>query len=539
MLKKTGIHAGPKLLWLLGLPLMMLQGCLKKDLEELGQSWAPGLAAPLLDASLGFENILSQDSTYLRMNPDKSLYLYYSNSLPSRTAESLISIPDQDFSSSFNMDNTTIIIYQAAPGRFTPPIPVDSLPFSFSNNARIDNLEFKSGTLNISMESDFTDSVEFRLSIPSLKNKVTNAPFEAVFDLNYANGKTLPLRSVANANLSAYYLDLSANKIAAQAELSFKYLGGTTQPTDSIKYSISFSNVRYSYIDGYVGQIGFSLPTDSINFNLFNNAYTGNVMLTDPRIKVVITNSYGIPININLNRFEAELADGTRDTIGTRNRVLAYPLSRNDPPQVDSSLSFNKTNSNLVSVLARKPKKLIYGLSATGNPDTVNKQPNFVKDTSSFKVAIETRVPLELTISGLVIQDTFPGFTFTEEEIKRVESLKFKLTTVNGFPIDVGVQVYFCDENYTKLDSLITPYQEILSSAIVPAGGGRATAGPPRITAFTIEKDRARKLTNVKHILAKGVIGTYKNGTVPSKFYADYKLSMKVGMIANFKPLQK
>src|SRR5205085_5917257 len=113
-----------------------------------------------------------------------------------------------------------------------------------------------------------------------------------------------------------------------------------------IGFKFNFSGINFSYIDGFVGQIPFSTPADSFNIDLFKNSLAGSIQLSDPKVQMNISNSFGLPIKLKFDQFDAVLANGQRLKIKNVDTILAYPTSRLQPAQT-SVLAFDRNSSNI------------------------------------------------------------------------------------------------------------------------------------------------------------------------------------------------
>jgi hypothetical protein len=525
---------------------ILYSGC-QKDLEKLQDSWNPAMAIPVIDGSMNFEDLVaSADTAYIKTNPDKSIYFVYRSSFPSPTAEELIPIPKQDYRGSYNLNAGQIVTLQTL--GFLNISYTDTIRFDFTNNERIDLIEFKGGNLDFRLSSMIRDCVEVTLSIPALRSR-TGVPFNKTFDLNYTN-QQLPIRDAYNVDLNGYKVDLSvgntsSNKIPVTIGIRYRYIGNPISPSDTVRYDVDFTNIRFSYLAGYIGKHTYAMPEDSILFNVFNNTYAGKVTLSRPQLNLYFTNSYGVPLAFDLSKCRAFSTTSPPLRLFKFDTLhIAAPATRNDPPKRTILKMANPDSINLISILEKSPNKLEYAVGGVTNPTGGITQTNFVKDTSRVRADIETIIPLELSINGLALQDTF-DFNMEDNKLgEKIELLKIKFVTQNEFPVNIGIQVYFVDAAYNKLDSLISPYQEILASAIPvnPADpGSRAVPAPHKVLYFQIDKPRVEKVIQAKYVILKGVMNTYSQGgpPLPVRFYSDYKLKVKMGVFAQGKPFKK
>jgi hypothetical protein len=112
----------------------------------------------------------------------------------------------------------------------------------------------------------------------------------------------------------------------------------------------------------------------------------------------------------------------------------------------------------------------------------------------------------------------------------------------NEFPLDVGVQIYFVEytvENtdtvYTVLDSLLSPYQNMMTSGFVNTSTGRVSAPSIKTIDQWLDSRKLDRISRSKRIFVRGHLTTANNGSVDVKIYSDYKLDIKVGIMAKLK----
>ena len=116
-------------------------------------------------------------------------------------------------------------------------------------------------------------------------------------------------------------------------------------------------------------------------------------------------------------------------------------------------------------------------------------------------------------------------------EYQDLERITFKLITDNGFPFDVGMQVYFLNDQNEMLDSLFTTNVPVLGAATID-GAGDVTSSVETTIEETFDNMRFSNLTaNSKRIVLIGSLQTADGGTTPVKIYSDHNVSIKLGAL--------
>ncbi|MES2140708.1 MAG: hypothetical protein V4511_13450 [Bacteroidota bacterium] len=516
----------------------ILPACIKDnfELDKLTKTaWNPNLAVPLVYSSLSIEDLLAKQDNggLIVVGSDKFCTLVYKGNLFSLIAADLITIPDQQpppFSGTLNTGQISAFTFA---GTITVPYSQTVTFDSGVNGPKIDSVSFKTGNIALALNSDFKYSGQIKIMIPGAKKN--GIVFSKIIPFTYSG--SVPVLSNASYDLAGYNFDMtnggvSFNEFIVNFEVTLSGSGAPISGTDAITVTQTLSNMKFDKIFGDIGQMSLSPDVDSVDISIFKNVLgAGSFTLFDPRVKVLISNSYGVPINANLSQFEGYTPGaGSFAITGSPNPL---PILSPDFSQIGQiltdSFSLNNTNSNIASVINNTPKYLIYKINSQTNPAGGSTHNNFVIDTSRFKVDMEIELPLWGTAMNFVLVDTMP-FEISQTIPDEVESAMIRTYNSNGFPFDVDLQVYFVDSVYTKLDSLVIPNQLILRSATVNSTTGKVIAPTSSVYDGTLTKPRLLNLKTSKHLMIKAVANTTNNGTTNVKIYSDYKLDLKIGI---------
>jgi hypothetical protein len=217
--------------------------------------------------------------------------------------------------------------------------------------------------------------------------------------------------------------------------------------------------------------------------------------------------------------------------------ITGYPLPWNIHcpiwPNVNSvSDSFSLANSTVDTAVNRSPAFVSLNANALSNPAGNPAIPNFVLDTSRFRLSLQVNLPL-YGLGYITMQDTVK-FSFGTTNVSQIEWVKFLISTENGFPLGVTQQVIFTDSLYHKLDSLLTqPQQQTILAANVGGPPNYKVVSPSsKSLQITITKDKIARISRVKYLLINSRFTTTNNGTSIVKFYSDYGINIKLGVQA-------
>lgn len=516
----------------------VIPSCIKDNFELdklMKTEWNPNIAVPLVYSSLTIEDLLAKNDNggLIVVGSDNFCTLVYRGNLLSLSAAELITIPDQQsppFSAALSPGQISAFTFA---GTITVPYSQTITFDTGLNGPKMDSVSFKAGSITLSLNSDFKYSGQIKVTIPGAKKN--GLVFSQTIPFTYTG--TVPVLSNVTYFLSGYNFDMSNggssfNEFIVNYEVTLSGSGAPVAPSDQMTITQSMSGMKFDKIFGDIGQMSLSPDADTVEFSIFKNLLgTGSFTLVDPRVKVLISNSYGAPINASLSQFNGFTPGlGSYAITGSPNPL---PILSPDFSQIGQvltdSFTLNNTNSNIATVINNTPKFLIYQITSQTNPAGGIIHDNFVIDTSRFKVDMEVELPLYGTAMDFLLTDTI-AFEFTETLPDEVESALIRTYNSNGFPFDVDMQVYFVDSLYTKLDSLVIPNQLILKSGNVNFSTGIVTSPSQTIYDAVLNKTRLLNLKTSKHLLIRANASTTNGGATDVKIYSDYKLDVKIGL---------
>jgi len=518
----------------MGIIVLTIPACIKDnfDFNKLAKTeYAPNIAVPLVYSSLTVQDILTNGdhNGVITIGNDNFCTIIYKGNLFSLKGSDLIKLPNQQppsYSASLTPAQITAL---SAAGTVTASYS-QTVTFN-SGTTKIDSMSFKSGSLDISLNSSFKYSGQIVIKIPAAK-KNGNA-FSRTLPFTYTG--TVPVTATGSFDLTGYSVDMTlggttSNQFVVDYDITLTGSGAPALITDVMTLSQSFNNMGFNKIFGDVGQLALSPNRDTVALSIFKNALgNGTFTLVNPSVKVLISNSYGIPISANISQLDGYNPPATYPITGSPNPLpILSPSFSQIGQTLKDSFSLTSSNSNIVTVINKTPKYVIYKINSLSNPGGPTHY-NFVLDSSYFKVDMEVNMPLWGTAKDFTLIDTLP-LTFDQAIPDHVESALFRIYNSNGFPFDMEMQAYFTDTLYKKLDSLVIPNQLILQSASVNAGTGMVVSPTPKTYDAVVSKSRLLNLKNAKHVLIKAVAATTNGGATNVKIYSYYKLDVKLGM---------
>ena len=516
---------------------VVFTSCLKDEfeLDKLTTTqWNPTMAIPIVNSSLKLEDFIPEDDNLIT-GPNNELILIYESLYESPFASEIYPIQDQNFNHSVDF-----------PG-LPPGTPVDTgsividttmfLNFNAPTAMEIDSMLFKSGQWNFNFSSTFRQSGTLQIIIKDANRN--GAPFISTVPFSYTG--TTPVTTSASYGLSNYWFDLSKQGTSFN-EIEVRYIvtlinnGNAYDPSNNISINQAISTIKFKEIHGYFGEQVITADADTIDFSVFQNEFEySSLSLSSPSLTIDISNSFGMPIETQLNQFSTYSNQSGYSAIsgpGLPNPVYVTGPDKSQMGQaILTSIYLDKNNSNLATVLNTKPDAFLYSSNAFTNPSGRTDK-NFIEENSRLTVNTQFELPLEGTFDNLIFSDTMDFELGATEEI---ESIKILTNIDNGFPIDFEIQLYFMDENNNILDSLSTQSIILIESAPVNPLTGIVTAKENKKNEILIPENKVASLLSSSKIMMHASSSTFTNGTVPVKLKSDYELDVKLGALVTLK----
>ncbi len=524
---------------------IVMTGCWKDrfDLNNVStpESWNPDVCAPLVHSNLTMKDILNDyDHNNLFVEDATGfLFLVYWNRVYSRSAAEMLAIPDQNVNTSFPFSVVGALPFgldvTAAPYTKT-------YSFTMPNNEVLDRAILNEnlagvvgGNLVFQATSNLNHDATINISIPSAK--LNGVPFNR--NIEYTQGN--PLNETID--LSGYEITFNntfpnVNAIDITYTVTVHGSGAANNSPYNFNLNESFQILSFHALYGDFKQSTFTLPNDSVKLRIFDNNIYGLIDFENPYLHLYAYNSMGIPLSLTMSNFRASSAVNAPYTVVVNNYPSPWYISAPTLAQIGqtatTTFTLDKTNSNVKDAINLSPQWFVVDVSGQTNP-AGGASSNFVIDTNRLAVDVKVELPLYGKAWDFRLSDTI-DFEFGQDaDMSMVEYMSFRVNTLNGFPVDGTMQVYFLDGANNILDSLLIPSQQVIAAA--PVGPGpdyRVTSTVPARVEATIEQARLLNMEPTKKIVVLARLATLSNGTEIVKIYSDYSLDVRLGARAKF-----
>lgn len=404
-----------------------------------------------------------------------------------------------------------------------------SVDMSLGNGETLNTLRLKAGTIDYDINFGMRENANLTLALPYAT--LSGVPFSKVININSNNVSATVVSG--SFDLAGYEFDLTAGATAVNtvkariiADIISSNVPVPFSSSDGVSADLTLSGLEIEFLDGDLGSQSFNLDADTVDFSFDELDFDAQFTLADPRIDLTITNAFGMEIGADLSNIVAQNDQQSLSLSGLGNVNIGAPTYGNFGDSVKTVVSINKTTTNIDDILAINPSELIFGMDGSTNPGT-GPFNNFITDESFFAVGMDVQIPLYGGISGFQLIDTLE---FPVEAFNQVLSGYIRTDITNEFPVDVAVQAYFVDENYTILDSLkVTPVQVIKSSSI--DGNGDLVEASNYTEDIELDEAKVDNIKNATQIILVSSLSTASVGA-NAKFYTKYGMEIKLGVFA-------
>lgn len=517
------------------LAIMLLLGACKRDQFELDRlketTWEPDVTGPLFRASLTLEDLIGK-SGMVQVDEDKFCTVIYSSHLYSVQASDVLVIKDQYHNERLAFTQNDVDQFNSMQ-QHHKDYPVN-FPFEFEENATVDSLRLKSGRLQITL----TSTVQHKAAADILLKNVyfSGQPLNVFADISYQQSLPVVFDTIIDlANTTIGLHDLLGSKVVeANIRVDMDHTGNDFDTDDHVIAEIRLLDADFQYAFGYAGQQEVESGLEEVAINLFNNTTgLGTFSLREPELKFTLLNSFGLPLSVQFTHLETQAPLGASTMIS--GPAVSSPLMINSPgmsdigQQMPTTVLFTKDNSNLFQAIEKQPNRLRYQAKVKANPNGRTGS-NYILDTSRVDLSVEAKMPMYGKAKNFVLEDTL---AFDIENVEEIQHVKFKVHLENGFPFDLGMQIYFLDEQNMVLDSLFDN-QRVAPGATVDANG-RVTEATPNLVVADFSEERLKGLLETSKMLLKASASTTNGGAEDVKIYADYQFGIEMGVSAGLR----
>ncbi len=501
------------------LVLLHLAGCKVDELTSADAvSDEAEFAIPLGKIRTTVEDLLDNfdENTVIEIGPENVIHLVYRGDVLTQYAFEYLEEAAQSIPRIIPIIDTNFMV----------------LPFSSPAVLEVDKAIYKQGTVKIAVHStQYAGLVKLTVKLPQVfKNGVPFA-IETTFNSPFTGGLPFIGTEVPGTavDMTGYELIPENGNINVEYEAITEGGAGDSIILDAV--SLLNDSIFFSYFEGYLGNEVFNGGRDTIQIDFFENWTQGDVFFEDPVITINITNSFGVPTRSVIDTFDILTADEQRiplqsefiDTVDG----IDFPYPQIDGDSAILTFDFDKTNSNIDTVLGSRPIALDYKVDARMNPDTNVALRGFISEESFYRIQVEVDLPLHGRAAGFGVTDHFNVDFSGYREVLEAE---FKLIADNETPLDIIGQAYFLDGTGAILDSLFDAGTSTIVGAALVDNSGNVISPTSEISFVTFGAERFDKVRTAEKISLNAFFSTSNEGQQSVKALAGQEAEIRMGL---------
>ncbi len=502
---------------LTGLCLLLFISC-SNQLEDLSRvdetRLAAAYAVPIIDSEVTLSEILGDvnEDVSLSVDPDGLLRFTYSGEVPAVGSDIIFSR-----------------LEEIGQGIFLP-ITASRIAASFGlpGQADIEELRVKGGLMSYNLPNTYDRPVAVTLTIPNAERD--GEPFIISSNLPAYSGSGEPptfSNPGAPIDLNGYSLSIPNDS------LFFEYTmiddqGNELEPSPNT--SVVITNLKFSFMRGYLGQELYPGGRDTISVDFFDRYLEGEIFFVNPTITMTLINTFGVPALAQVNVLNVIDVNGqvipiTGEAVD-EGFYFEFPTTPGDTAY--TTFVFDNTNSNIDEVLSARPVALDYEVNALINPDEDTEINGFLTDSSAYRAQVKVELPLYGNASDFTVRDTFPINLM--DRYQDVVGVDFRLTTKNSLPLGMLLQGTFLDAQGNALADLNDGEIQLLRPAPVDAAGN-TTNIVPVTNDISFTGDRLEALRTANRLVITLDISTTDEGTPFVRVTDNQRLQVLLGAI--------
>lgn len=511
---------------------------IQSDLDRIGQIvWNPTVGIPISNGTftfIDFQEELTSGKVSIEADGDGLLTMVYKNdSLFSQNAEDMVDIVADPFNTSVFIDLPILT-----------DLPINgslsySEAFNFNvdtpNNDILDSVLLKGGTLELDLSLNFPASGSITITFESMlkAGTVLTSTFDWVYDA------ATPVQNFSDAiNLQDVFMDFTSggttsNNFDFNVDITLIYEGQPVSVTNKVDIDINIIDPTFKTIYGTLLPRQITSQIGEFNMNFPNQVDFGEYFFDDPKMTIHVDNSFGAPLDFFINSIIGQTSSGTISLQGSIINTpipIGYPSITEIGQVIGTDISIDNSNSNLPELLASQPTKLENNFEGILN-SSANMDKHFIMDTSRLSMSANFEIPLIGRLQNLTMIEIY---NFDGSILEKADNALLRITSINGFPLDADVQIYFFDENQQFLDSLIYQDRRLVKSGIVD-NTGKVVEDTESTVDVVLDQNRLNLIYRSFTMKMQVTLNTPDNMNQSVRIYEDDKITLKLFLQTDFK----
>lgn len=501
---------------------LTLTSCVKEeyDMSKVSSSVdvKSSMAFPIASGTVTLEQLLPKNNDankYIYVDKDNLLHLMYKQTFDSLTFGKYANIVK-------NVQSSTTV---SAPNGVSFPLNTvvhGATDFLFTISLdrpeqTIEQAILESGLLTLNNSSTFTSGT-FNYSIETADIQNPNGtPFKITFNAT----STSQTKSISLAGCT--FKPAAGNQIRFKVTYDIiKQSGNST--SEKVTLAFGLNSIIIKELIGNLGQINIPLLNNSLPLDFSDMVdNTGDFDIKDPKIQLIFRNQAGLPFAFTHSGVTAVRDNQVYNITGLPSPITIFAPAFGVEKEKLSEAAIDPT-SNIVSVLAKFPKKLNFNGSLTTNPSSITPPvKNRINAKDKLYISAEADLPLNVRLSKVILEETSEcDFSSIVKDSKSIDQMRLQFQFKNGFPFGLDVTAVIVDATGKELDNVFTTAFNLKPGAIQ---GSTIVATESKID-VTYNQSRIQQLKSGDRIIFKMTANTAGSSTV--KLLSSQKMDIKV-----------
>jgi hypothetical protein len=502
--------------------LLLWAACNKSDFANAGfADHNSEFAFPLFTTDIVLKDLMqkvlndSLKNDALILNPDQTMTLYYTGDVAKKPATDIFKFFDG--------------------GYFPLTGPVTTNPVPAPNGVVIYEADLKSGQIGFTIANSYPDTVRGTITIPQMTKN--GEVFTYHFKIVPGSPSYWPQSVSLPIDVQGYVLKSTNNSLTIDYDAKADDGNAVVFPFAFA----SFNQLKFSYLQGFWGFSYYPLTRDTIDININQTSLNGNVKIKNPKVTMLISNSWGFPTRGTIKYLSFLKKDGTELKLITKNVFLNDTIQDFNYPSFAAGeigktkytyVTLDDTNSNIADIFNAQPTRFIYEVNGISNANNDPSIIGFMTDSSIIKLSMRVELLLEGSAQNFGADQKLDlNFgSYSEIDTSKIESVEFKLVTENATPISSKMQILFEDAAGNTIDSLFSDGPKFVIEAAPVDAQGVAQGVQRKENFIRMSTSRFEKIRKTKRAELKTAFTTANDGTVPVKLLANEKIVVKMGL---------
>ena len=402
----------------------------------------------------------------------------------------------------------------------------EAIAFPLPDGTQLSRVDLRSGKLTYRLPNPYDRAVDLTLRVPTLVRDGEAYTVTARLPAYGGSGDPPTLTNTDDPeSLAGYQLDFTTDSLVIEYRIDGTD-GTPLQPGE--RTVLLLSDLDFSFIEGYVGRQSYAGVDDDLSIDFFENYLSGEVAFEEPRIRVTVRNGFGVPARAVVEELTVTTVSG--EVLPVTGEVVEEGFDFNYPrvpgEVATTTYLITEENSNLQALLAARPVRLDYRISALINPEADASMVGFLSDTSTYSALIEVELPLYGAARDFSISDTFT--IDLGREYAGITEATFRVTTDNGMPFALALTGTFSDSLGNPLLDLADGELLVVAAAPVDAAGN-ATGRGSSTNDLPFSGERLNRLREARQLVLQTTFATTEDGSRPVRITDEQELRVRIG----------